>query len=347
MDYIRNIPLIFLTLLMIMCSHNIYAATVHVTYPTGATDSNTSAVESYLNGYFSKIGGLNNLARGFANTNASVHQSATPFGFQNYDLFSVIIGTQFGLTPADSIKSAYHDMKDISSEGDMYAGMSTGGIVANVGLNASFLMNRLYLGCKIGGIEQNISTTSVSIRYNQFIIGLSANYRLIDESAIVYDSVKWRGLSVGTGITYVSSTADADIYNIPNTTINGVITINKTSVKLGIKSSAIVFPFEASTSFQIFQYLNLGLGAGLDIIVPKSTINVNAGSNIYSISQGQCIMTLDSIDTTSKPKLTDIVAPRVNGSIGFSIVAIRIEFPVSYYPLTKIMTLGISTGMVW
>jgi hypothetical protein len=347
-----------LAITAILITVDLYAATITITRPSGTgndaqAQNSCDAIAATLNSnYFNKIGELSDLSRGFANTNAAMHQNASMMSYQNYDLFAVMVGLQFGLAPANSTTAASNNLKDVTSKGDAYAGVATGGVVINAGINAGFLMDGLYLSAKIGGFDYKQTSSKVDINYKQFLIGVGANYRYLDGFNLAHGFIQWRGISLGTGIVYVSEDTTVGIKNIPDQYSNaGGIPINVTGIaaNLAIKSSAIVIPFDVSTSIQTLWIANLGIGAGVDLIIPESKINVGGGASVNTtgVQSAPGSISVSAVDTTSKAKFTDMLAPRLNASIGMNIAIVKLDVPLSYYPLSKTATLGITAGIVW
>jgi len=358
-------------------------ATQRATIESSVQSSITTA-QNLANAQLAKLSTLNKLTRGFANANSMVGISNASLGaYQNYDLFAITLGANIGaalpLLTAEELPLLF---ESIQKEGDVYAGIGTGGIALQVGINTSkFLVKDLYLNAKIGffhiASNQNSGSASTSVEFNQFLLGIGANYQLIPPTNVALGLFNWRGLSLGAGLVYNQNLLDLSIaypdqtnsstFNVFDltgatitdyTTIKAIGTISNLKTKFGIVSRALSIPVDLTTSLQLLWVLNLGLGVGLDINIPGSAFTLGgsatAGATIQNqygqpsdivVSPAQARLT--SSGYQSKPEFFDIFSPRVQVNLGFNLAIFKLDIPVVFYPVSKAISAGFTLGVVY
>src|SRR5207302_1079654 len=103
---------------------------------------------------------------------------------------------------------------DIQNKGDLYAGMGLGFSYLNVGINAKFIKPGLYLNVKYGGMKRDVGKFGLDFS----VMGVGVNYRLLEPKSFI-GLVKWRGVSLGSGLYYQSSKIDFKIKGDTITTL--------------------------------------------------------------------------------------------------------------------------------
>jgi hypothetical protein len=370
--------LVALSAVMFLCGTAVFAgsSSITITAPqysgTGSTAGDDAlnleirnqfkAVQTNLNAdYFSNFHDQTDLARGFANSSAVTRDNASLMGFQNYDLFCVMLGGNMGFAyPSMSITETKQAFKDIKNKGDVYAGINTGGFAGQVGVNASFLYQNLYLSAKFGSYSFRRDFGDTAIDISQTMFGVGANYKLLSEWDFAWGLAKWRGISLGTGFVYNSSNVKVNVkvddqhiapFTVGAYTLDGDVT--NIGARLAIDSSSFVIPLEATTSVQALWLFNFGFGAGVDVIIPTSTIklggnastNLNGTGSLTQTSAGS--VKVVGTDSENKLKFTDVFAPRLAADMGLNISVVKIDLAANWYPFTKAVALGLSAGVVW
>lgn len=360
---------------IMMISSFAFGAHIDLTAPTVQIDpsvndtinaeiaNQVADIENKLNNkYFSQMKDQNDLARGFGNANAITAQNGSIVGYQNYDLFCIMIGSMFGVsTPGYNSSEIESAFEDIPTEGDVYIGAAAG-FVVNVGLNSSFIFDNLYLNAKIGWFDYDQTIGETDFSFSQKIFGIGATYSYIDEKSLI-GILKWRGITFGTGLTYVSNDLNVGLTNIPDqngATISvsgypeysGGVSVTDIVADLGIKSSALVVPVDINTAVTIL-ILNVGLGAGLDFIIPSSKIDVGGDANVHltgTLANAETepgSVDVVASDSKNTAVFSDIVAPRLSASVGLNLWAVKLDFNGHIYPLSNTAALGFSAGVVW
>lgn len=288
------------------------------------------------------------LAKGFNNANAYAAQAGTLQGYQNYSLFAVSTGIMLGA----QLPGGLNTMKDIGSkiedEGDLYAGLSAGLSIINVGINAKFLLPGLYLNAKFGVLP---TIKSGDFKFKSSLVGIGANYAIIEPKSVGIGLVKWRGLYAGAGIIYLSNTVDDKVSLGDETVALGgaysSYSINSDpSFILGLHIKTVSIPLDITTAVQLLWVLNLTLGAGLDFNFGKTDIIIAQESKVNlvgypTLQDGKLI-----IDGSTRGKSPSIVRARITSGLGFNLGPVKLDIPVTYY-LTSGFAVGITAGFVW
>jgi hypothetical protein len=318
-----------------------------------------STIQNTLNNqYFGKLHDLTDLAKGFANANSAAFDNASLLGYQTYDLFAVMLGFDLGLAvPSTDPTAAQSALNDIVNKGDVYAGLATGGAAGQVGLHLGFINPNLYVTGKFGFIpSMPIGDTS----YQQGMFGVGVNYTLFPQIDVLFGFVKWRGLSIGSGFTYNGNSVSTSIpvadqsqqatFNPGTGSVSITATTTNTKAKLSITDSSFVIPIDLMTSIQALWFLNFGLGVGADLSFSSSTVKVGGDSNVdvtgitgvHSTTPGSVVLTASDSSGNG-----DFFNPRIAASVGLDLALLKIDMPMSYYPLQKAFAWGISGGLVW
>jgi hypothetical protein len=342
-----------------------YALVVTAPTVSGATISQAnmdaaaallSNINSQLNtDHFGKIGDLSNMSRGFANAEAAASYAGTNQSYQNYDLISITGGVMMGLSVPSY--NATDLSKQVDNKGDAYVGIAPA-FALNIGLKVPFVADNLYLNGKVGYGKFNNTIRKIDVDAKQFLLGVGLNYAVIKDTTIIPLLLKWRGISFGTGLTYINSQIDITVPfdGVYPASITGFpsdqLVVRDVKGKFNVKSQAFVVPVDATTSLQIVHAINLGLGAGLDFQLPSSKIT-NGGSASVNLegthaSEQTAPGSISIKQTTeSKAKFTDYAKPKLMASIGFNFTIVKIDIPAVFYPVSKTGALGICAGIVW
>jgi hypothetical protein len=307
------------------------------------------------------------LSRGFANASALTSYAGTNQSFQNYDLFSIMVGANMGFAlpgsnPSDISKgfNSFHD------KGDVYLGAGAS-LAVNVGLKVPFIFDNLYVSGKFGSFtKHNIKMKDTRLDIDQTLVGFGLNYSLIQDYGLLGGLARWRGISLGSGLIYTSSKYTFNAFKKDQSykfvdskysTITAEIDASNIEADLSIKSSSLTVPFDAVTSMQMFWLLNFGFGAGIDINIPTSSIDGGgsaaitakdtSGLNVFKTDTGNEGSVSISDKSTSKAKFTDIVSPKLMASLGLNISIVKLDLPLIYYPFSKAFSIGICAGIVW
>lgn len=319
------------------------------------------------------------LAKGFANANAYSMNSATLQGYQNYDLFAVSAGFMVGFQAPSSDVSYYGKiLDDITEKGDIYAGLGLGVTFLNVGLNAGFLVPGLYLNAKWGAMERDFGD-EFSFKFN--VMGVGANYRLFDPKSLA-GIVKWRGLSVGSGVYHqgseINSTLTFDpISNDVNFRENVLASVSPAerplyeaaldemgftaanpsatmslipSFTMGLDVSTITVPVDVTTAVSILWGLfNVNAGFGFDLNFGSSEITLAGNADAPTETPDPTRATVGTATVTISGGSDDgpsFARTRFMTGFGFGLGPVKLDVPLYYYPASG-MAFGVSLAVVW
>lgn len=305
------------------------------------------------------------LATGFADTNLYSTNSATHQGFQNYSLFAITTGVMIGVQ-APSINLDYYTggkiADDIKAKGDVYAGVSGSVSLVNIGINAGFLLPGLYINGKFGKFNSAWVYDSKEFSFNTFLVGAGLTYSLVDE--IGSGLLRWRGLTVGSGVVYQTTAVlyntslkpihESFSYTDGGNTITGDVVLDH-SFNISMDMYTISMPFELNTALQLLWLLNLSFGAGVDIVTGNADLVLKAASDVtidnvaidgspasnYQVTPGN--LYIDGATKGIKPTLAHA---RVMTGIGLILGPVKLDVPIIYY-FNYGAAVGVTVGVVW
>ena len=318
-----------------------------------------------------------NLAGAFANTSVFSSDGASQRGYEGYNIFSFTIGFMGALQFPK--KFAINGIMDTLNGGeeetgfnfikdnmDIGLGLDVQAFNIQIGINTSkFLLENLYLGFKFSMFDTNrINVIPLSgFSFKTTSVGITASYQLITQKRLLGSMLIWRGLNLGTGFIWQNTSLelspatllDEDLLNFSIGPIEYIGTIDmqfNQSFHLGIKTNTYIIPVEVMTSMRLLWFLNLAIGAGVDIAFGNSTIN--AGGSFYTdnLPPLPYDVTMDVAPALSYSlggnSVPNILSLKIMGSAGFNLgPVIMIDIPVTYYPLDNGYSLGITFGLTF
>jgi len=340
---------------------------------------------NYKNSMETKLGFLpssvHNLARAFANTSVFASDGASQRGYEGYKALSLT----FGFMGAVQFPSNFNIFGEIrnainSDEGEMGfdfikdnmdigLGFDIQAINAQFGINTSkFLLEGLYLGFKFSMFDTNwaktMSSSGFSFKTTSF--GINASYQLIKQKRLLGGLFIWRGLNLGTGYIWQNTNLgltpalpiNEDLKNvtIPITGVKGISEISmplSEAFHMVFDTNTSIIPIEAMTSIRLPGFLNLALGAGVDVAFGSSNIKANGSidanpNDIRGLPEdGSIRMDVPpvmrfSMEGKSAPNIFNL---KLMGAVGFNLGPVIIDIPVTYYFLNNGYSLGVTLGL--
>jgi len=287
------------------------------------------------------------ITKGFANANTFAAAAGTIQGYQNYEIFSVSAGVMAGVQAPKLEYDYYKDIdKKIEEEGDIYAGAGGGLAFVNLGLHAKFIADGLYFNIKYGGMPYKPID---EIKIDPRLIGIGINYALVKEKNAPIGIVKWRGLSIGTGLLYNRNELDLKVKLDKQeiTAVAGTVVTLDPSMKFNFVTTTYTIPVDIVTSVRLLWVFNLALGAGVDFNFGKSELDLSADGSVI----------VKSFTVVAAPGYIQVVQPRQSNEpsvirframagVGLNLGPVKIDVPFVYYPPTG-MAVGITAGVVW
>jgi len=344
--------LLLIGLILAMTATGAFAVDVTATLPSVTylgTPVDLSAFAGDLNTLITdaetslaKFDSMNDLATGFSNANSYAADAATTRGLMGYKFLTIAVGTMVGFQMPNSGFDAVADsLSAIEQDGDTYFGAGFQALTVSVGLNASFLVEGLYLTGKIG----KFSVETDDISYDSFVFGLLANYQLVDPLSI--GIIKWRGVQVGSGLVYYNTTANmiANVDPVPTQIdIDGNLVDDATlyldpTIGIEIISKGFKIPVDLITGIRLLWIANLSFGLGVDInFGGSSEIALSADGTTYiddidpsiagDVSSSPGSVTVDGGTDGDGAEMFRL---RATAGIGFGVGPIKIDVPFTYY----------------
>lgn len=347
-------------LIVLIAITNSFALNIGGTKPTSTNPANQTAIDtawtnllSQLNGpggQLEKIDNPTKMSKAFADAATYSNGAATQRGYINYDLFALTFGLMGGAKLPGSNKEDFLDniSDDLEREGDIDAGVNAQ-IAFQAGMNCSFLVDDLYLGVKFGSIKfnQEYNDDSDEFKFNSFTLGLLANYRLIDEKSIGLGMLKWRGISLGSGLIYQSSKTryNMDIDSVSASSGGANLSVDP-DFEFEIKTKTLSVPLELTTAFRLLWALNMHVGVGADLqLIGKSDMSLGLDGKVSVTGISATSGTLRAKeDVNEKAK---IVSPKIMFGLGAGFGdSLIVDVPFTYY-FNDGISVGISIGTVW
>jgi hypothetical protein len=310
---------------------------------------------------FSKLNNLGKLSKGFANANAVAFDNASLKGYQNYDLFAVALGFDLGLAvPSLDPLGLSRALDDLSTQGDIYAGVATGGVVVQVGFNLKEWVPDLYGSARFGSLpSSNVNGTS----FQQTLFGVGVNYPLVKPYDYALGLFHWRGVSAGTGFTYSGSSTNVDVVvadqqtspfsatigSGPSTTVQITPVATNNRAKLTVNTQSFVVPFDLMTSVQVLWLFNLGLDLGVDVAFSGAQVKLGGASDLVLKGISGATMTPGTavVSPSDSSNGGDLLLPRIGTSVGIDLAVFKFDVPISFYPLSNAFVVGVTGGIVW
>ena len=298
------------------------------------------------------------MAQAMADSNTYTSHTASMWGYQGYDNIALL----GGLSVAAQVPSLdYHALEqalhDLEQTGDAEAGIAPSGAI-NLGLHLGWFSSKAkdwYINFKFFMYDMSYPLFGYTLDYETMNVGVGVNYSIIRARKFGKGSFLWRGLSLGFGFNYqqndMSFKLKLDNINEPwsGGGYSGTVGVDP-SVKVGVKMNTYTIPIDLVTSLRILYFLNISVGAGLDLNFGDSTVTSGADGGVNVTggdpTWGEPTPGYVNGDITTKgaPFYID---GRLMGGIGITIgPAVLADVQVTYYLISGV-AVNISAGFVW
>ena len=282
------------------------------------------------------------LNKGIGHANALAADGGYMRTANGYDWITVALSVN-GAVSMESIGDFNDDFIDeFEDEGDLYMGAGLQVITASVGFNLGHLLkwdHGLYITLK-GGVSK-LSTSDFD--FDAYNLGFMVNYQLL-EAKDLGRVIKWRGLNVGAGLNYFSSTLKWTVDDLDPVKVGDF----KYDTDLDVKSetSRFIVPVEINTGIKLtIVELFGGLGADFmfggdnEVSVDSDAVVTKSGDNV---NKGKANMTM------SKDGDLDTVKFRFTVGLGFTLGPVHIEIPYTqYFDENYIGAIGVIGGVAF
>ena len=361
--------ILLLTIVLIMTgTRTLFAIDINVTQPVfrgnhpAVPQLNLEAARIFQNlemDVRNQLAGINanpqNLIGAFANSSVFASDGATQRAYGGFNMFAVTAGSIIGLQLPGSPLSMINELEDfmdtLETEGDINMGLNPQIINAQFGMNASFLLDNLYLGVKAGFMF--LPTDNFTI--NTLSFGVMGSYQLFKHRSIGLRSILWRGVNLGTGFIYQNTNLDI-VQNLDsvreriNAGGNNVTLEVQPKLDLNFNINTFTIPLEVMTSLRLFYFLNLALGAGADIGFGTASLDAGGLFDVHirdlpqGISYTPANMRVSGLGGEASP---NVFNPKVMSGIGFTMGPVLLDIPFTYYLLDHGFNLGLTLGVFW
>ena len=325
------------------------AAAIDVTFDDGGalTDEVKTKIKQEIDNKYGKYEDAKDVGRAMSNANSMAATSGYMHSANGYNLFSVAVsGSVAGAV--ESINDAKDFIDNYKDEGDVYFGLGGQIINAAVGFNVGkfFKMDHgLYLTLKGGVTKFKIDEFDIDA-YN---LGFMVNYQLVQAKGLGKGHLlKWRGLNVGAGYSYYSSTMKWTIDELDtiDVTVAGAGDF-KYDADLRVKSENTrhIIPVEVTTGIKL-TIVELFGGLGADFMFGgDNKITANSNAKVTKVADG----------STSNSKMhfkadgdDDYFKMKFMAGLGFSLGPVHIEIPYTQYFDEKInASIGVIGGLAF
>ena len=272
------------------------------------------------------------LNKGIGNANALAADGGYMRTANGYDWINVAVSINSGVAmDGGSIWKFNDDFIDkFEDKGDLYMGAGLQLITASIGFNLGHLLkwdHGLYITLKggVGKIE------SGDLDFDSYNLGFMVNYQLLEAKNLGNGKIlKWRGLNVGTGLNYYSSTLKWTINHLEPVDVNqgGEKFTYDTDLDVKSEISRFIIPVEINTGIKL-TVLELFGGLGADFMFGgDNEVSVNSVAEVTRTNSdevGHAKMKM------SKDGDLDTVKFRYTVGLGFSLGPVRLEIPYTQY----------------
>ena len=297
----------------------------------------------------------NGLTSAFASSSVFASTGATQRGYGGYDKFAVTIGAMGGLkvpgNPFSAVREITGLLDDVKNLDDISLGFNPQVLNAQIGFNASFLLDKLYLGLKLGYFNLG----SGPITFTTPSIGLMANYQLLPQIRIPTGILVWRGINLGTGLIYQYTNMEIGIplpskteqLNVLGYTITTMVINSK--LTLDFEKNTFAIPLEAITSLRLLSFFNLSVGLGADLGFGSTNFKLTGTSTATFENLPDFLNPLQNAGlavSTGGKSSPDFFNPKLMAGLGFNIGPVILDVPLTYYYLNGGYNLGITLGFI-
>ena len=335
--------MLFAAILVVVGTSSSFALQFRFTNNGSINATDRGLILNQLNGVgsqFEKIDRPTKLTGAFADAATYSNSAATQRGYGNYDIFAFTLGAMVGAQLPGNDQNALENIStDLEKNGDAEIGINMQ-VAGQLGINCSSLIDGLYLGVRYGSIKRNQDFDDEEYDFDAFAFGIVANYRLFEASDIGFGVIKWRGISLGSGLMYQRTRNEFGISG--NQLVNvGSYYVNP-DLTFSLKTTTFSVPLEMTTAIRLLWAVNFHVGVGADLqLVSKSELALKSDALVTGGGTAR---------VSASEKMTEhgsIFKPKFMCGFGIGIADIFIlDVPITYY-VGDGVNIGFSMGTVW
>lgn len=367
---------IFCLFLILAVSASAFSQSISITGTAPTVQGNPGNINDELNSAFSNLkselnsifGSINampqNLIQAFGNAAVYASHGATQRGYGGYKNFAVTFGPSVGIqlpvSPFDMMDYITGDpLGKLYNDGDITFGISPQVINAQIGFKTSFLLKDLYFGLRVGYVPKELGNIlgglaggfagGLSLSFDNLLIGITANYQLVESVDIIKGLITWRGINIGSGFIF-QNTRLSMAYPLeidPVTSGRATLTVDP-RLLFNMNITTFTVPVEIMTAINLL-FINIPLGVGVDFANGLSDISIGMESGIDvavtgvsgTINPGRLNVNAGGKGT---PSFTNF---KLMSGIGFKIGSLVLDIPITWYFLDNGVSFGVTLGLVW
>ena len=295
-------------------------------------------IEQYVN--------LPLFAKGIAESGATSTHIGTQRAFIDYKRFAVVVGSGFSASVPGSDIGVIERAVGQLEEGDLYFGAAFQPIVASFGFRPRFISDRLYVNAKLGHADVSDVPGAEGFSYNALSVGLLANYRLVESRSLPLGFLRWRGVTLGSGVVYQRNELKVDLeYDDADLTqtfiydeggpFGETYTLSVKPIITAIATSdSVVVPLEVTTGVRLLWLLDLNVGGGIDLSFGNSDVSLAISSPVeLTGNTGGAEITPGSanVNAGTSGDGPAFVRPRLTGGFGLNLGPVKVDVPLMYY----------------
>ncbi|GHT52772.1 hypothetical protein FACS1894106_2200 [Spirochaetia bacterium] len=298
------------------------------------------------------------LIKGFGTSSIYASQGATQRGYGQPKYFTFTVGSMVGIKTGTGVGGLGDYFNNISGElekGDIDLGLNVQAISGQFNLNmSSWLVKKLDLGVRFGYFkleEGLLNNVLPGFAFDTFSIGLVANYQLFQEQTLVPVVLKWRGLSLGTGLIYQKTNMGFGMDLGLNDTVDlghGASLKFDPKLTFNMETDTVTIPIEATTAIQLLSFLNITLGAGADLGFGTNKLNlgVTSDADLENLPSGVTQTKAGNLKISSGGEMPPQVFNfKLMTGVGFKFGPVILDVPLTWYPGKDTgLSLGVTMG---
>ena len=288
---------------------------------------------------------------GFGDASIFTSHGATQRSFNDYKTFAFTVGPMIGFRVPGKPKDAVDDLQNadtiLKHDGDMSFGANAQLITGQIGINGKFLLENLNLGLRFGYFSIPLNgLDDMNVNFKSFHLGAVADYRIVKGADL--GVIKWRGLTVGTGLLYQKTTLDCGfIQEDFREQVSGDWYIARSpSMNFNMSIRTFTIPAEISTSVLLLKFLNIGVGAGVDFAFGSNDTSINLSTRIEKEvggADGGSVWLTGGGAANVK-----FFNPKVMADVGLKLGPVVLDVPITYYfGSDSGVSLGVTLGIVF
>ena len=298
------------------------------------------------------------LAQGISDAGAAATHIGTQRAFIDYQRFAIVVGGGLAASLYTTDLTIIEQLAEEVEKGDLYAGAALQPVVVSFGFRPRFISDRLYTNIKLGYADVADGVIAEGVSYNALSAGLLANYRLVQSRSTGLGILRWRGITIGSGVVYQRNQLAVDLEFDQVTepvqagdsppfdlTLEPVLTAK-------ITSDAIVVPLELTTGLRLLWLLDFNVGGGVDLSFGNSEVTLGIGSPVVLEGDTSDIEVTPgsvTVDAGTKGDGPEFVRPRLTAGLGVNLGPVKLDVPLMYYfdKQGNSFMAGVNVGLVF